>query len=181
MQMDTRRIALLSVLTALSVAIQLLPGRIPSIESTSLISFIVGVVFGSWVGCLLGALIMFANGFLSSWGLAGLNMPFQIAGMGLIGFAGGLYGKTIGSGDIVRGRNVAESVVLGAFLTLLYDILTNFGFAVQITLFSGTPLWAAFVGVLITGAIFASIHVLSNAVLFSAAIPMVKAMRELTG
>ena len=178
--MDTRRIALLSVLTALSVAIQLLPGRIPSIESTSLISFIVGIVFGSWTGCLLGALIMFANGFLSSWGLGGLNMPFQMAGMGLIGFVGGLYGKAIGSGDIIRGRNVAEGMVLGAFLTLLYDILTNFGFAVQITLFTGIPLWAAFVGALITGAVFASIHVLSNILLFFAAMPMAKAMRELT-
>jgi hypothetical protein len=178
--MDTKRIALLSVLTALSVGIQLLPGRMPSIESTSFISFIVGVVFGSWTGGFLGALVMFANGFLSSWGLGGLNMPFQMAGMGLIGFVGGLYGKAIRSDDVIRGRNVAESVVLGAFLTLLYDVLTNFGFAVQITLFTGVPLWAAFVGALITGAIFASIHVVSNAFLFFAAMPMVKAMRELT-
>lgn len=178
--MDTKRIAVLSVLTALGVAIQLLPIRIPSLESTSFISFIVGIVFGPWTGGTLGALVMFANGFLSSWGLAGLNLPFQMIGMSLIGFVGGLYGKTIGSGGIVRGRNIAETVVLGAFLTLLYDILTNFGFAVQITLFTGVPLWAAFVGVLITGAIFASMHVLWNAVLFFAAIPMAKAMRELT-
>jgi hypothetical protein len=179
MQMDTRRIALLSVLTALGVSIQLLHS-IPSVEPTSFMSFIVGVVFGSWTGGLLGALIMFANGFLSSWGLAGLNMPFQMAGMSLIGFVGGLYGKTIRRGDIIHLRNVAESVILGAFLTLLYDILTNFGFAIQITLFTGVPLWAAFVGVLIMGAIFASVHVASNIILFILAIPMVKAMRELT-
>lgn len=177
--MDTKRIALLSVLTALSIAIQLLP-RIPSLEFTSFISFIVGIVFGPWTGGFLGALVMFSNGFLSSWGLAGLNLPFQIAGMSLIGIVGGLYGKAIGNRGIFRGSNVAETMVLGALLTLIYDFLTNFGFAIQITLFTGVPLWAAFVGVLIAGSIFASMHVLWNTILFFAAIPIVKAMRALT-
>jgi len=177
--MNTRRIALLSILTALSVAIQLAP-RFPSVESTSLISFTVGVVFGSWTGAFLGALVMFANSYLSFWGLAGLNMPFQMVGMGIIGLVGGLYGKTIQKGEIVSKRNIIEAVILGAFLTLIYDILTNFGFAVQLSLFTGASLWLAFVGVLITGAVFAFIHVASNVFLFMVAIPLAKIMRQLT-
>lgn len=177
--MNTRRIALLSVLTALSVAIQLAP-RVPNIESTSLISFVVGVVFGSLTGAFLGALVMFANSYLSFWGLAGLNMPFQMVGMGIIGLVGGLYGKTIEESKAFKGKNIVEVVILGAFLTLIYDILTNFGFAVQISLFTGASIWIAFVGVLITGAVFAFIHVTSNAFLFMIVIPLAKIMRELT-
>jgi len=177
--MNTRQIALLSILTALSVAIQLAP-RLPNIESTSLISFTVGVVFGSLTGAFLGALVMFANGYLSFWGLAGLNMPFQMVGMGMIGLVGGLYGKTIKEIDVVSGKNIVEVVILGAFLTLIYDILTNFGFAVQLSLVTGASLWLAFVGVLITGAVFAFIHVTSNAFLFMIAMPLAKVMRQLT-
>jgi len=172
--MNTRQLALLSVLTALCVGLQLAlrPVQI-NVEFTSLISFIVGVAFGSWIGATLGAFVMFVNGFLSPYGFAGpVILPFQMVGMFLIGFVCGLYSKAFGG--ITSKRAPVKVAVLGALLTLIYDIMTNLGFS----LFANSI--AAFISVLVMGgALFSFIHVISNAFLFMASIPILNAIREL--
>ncbi|MEM3581048.1 MAG: ECF transporter S component [Candidatus Bathyarchaeia archaeon] len=162
--MDCRRVAMLAILTALCVALQITP-RLPNVEATSLISFLVGFLFGASFGAILGALTMFINGFLSPWGLAGIIMPFQMAGMALIGLAGGVYRKVLGGNpkEAVNTTKILKLEVsfLAAFLTLIYDILTNIGWALP----SETPIIAA----LIQGVWYSVIHVVSNAVFFGGA------------
>jgi hypothetical protein len=144
-----------------------------------LLVFIVGSFFGGFIGCILGALVMLANGFLSPWGLAGLMLPFQILGMGLVGIAGGLYGKT--RKNSVGANSIAETGILGAFLTLTYDVITNFGVSVSLMLTGVDPL-PAMITALISGAPFALIHVGSNLLIFSATFfPLTRAMEELIG
>ena len=87
---NPRIIALIGVLTALCLAVQLSP-RPPNVEFTSLFTFILGFMFGSLMGIFFGSFVMFVNAFFSPWGFAGLNMPFQIVGMAVVGLAGGLY------------------------------------------------------------------------------------------
>ena len=175
--MKTRQVALLSVLTALCIGLQLTP-RPPNVEFTSLISFTVGVAFGCWFGAILGASVMFVNGFLSPYGLAGLLVLFQAAGMGLIGFVGGVYSKTVAE-DKVK-RMPVEVAILGAFLTLTYDVITNVGYALQFSLFTNSVI-VSFIGVLVAGSVFMVIHVASNTALFVASIPMVKGIQKLLG
>jgi len=108
---------------------------------------------------LFGTLVMFVNGFFSPWGFAGLNLPFQIIGMSIIGVVGGIF-KRYG----VKGptpRMILESAILGSFLTLIYDIITNVGMA----LITNVPV----VLVLITGIVFSFIHIVSNTLLFGLA------------
>jgi len=173
---DTQRLALLSVLTALCLGIQLLP-RPMNLEFTSLIAFATGMVFGGLYGASLGALVMLANGFLSPYGFAGVVLPFQIVGMGLVGAAGGLYTRMTDSVSIV-GR-FGEAAVLGAFLTFIYDVLTNLGTAVFLTL-SGMSFHEAIVTALVLGAVPAAIHVSWNTALFGmVTVPLVNAMHRI--
>jgi hypothetical protein len=175
----SRPLAVLTILSALCLAIQLTPRPLPNVEFTSLLVFIVGSFFGGFIGCILGALVMLANGFLSPWGLAGLMLPFQILGMGLVGIAGGLYGKT--RKNSVGANSIAETGILGAFLTLTYDVITNFGVSVSLMLTGVDPL-PAMITALISGAPFALIHVGSNLLIFSATFfPLTRAMEELIG
>jgi uncharacterized membrane protein len=175
----SRPLAVLTILSALCLAIQLTPRPLPNVEFTSLIVFIVGSFFGGFIGCALGSLVMLANGFLSPWGLAGLMLPFQILGMGLIGVAGGLYRKTRKNSDGTK--SIAETGILGAFLTLVYDIITNFGVSVSLMLTDVAPL-PALTTALVFGAPFSLIHVGSNLLIFSAAFyPLTRAMKELIG
>jgi uncharacterized membrane protein len=150
-----------------------------NLELTSLITFVTGMVFGSIAGGLLGTLVMLVNGFLSPYGFAGVVMPFQIAGIGLIGVAGGLYSRMT-NGRLSAG-GFAEAAVLGAFLTFVYDVVTNVGTAVFLML-SGLSFPHALATALISGAIPSIIHVVWNTALFgSATVPLVSAMHKMLG
>jgi hypothetical protein len=176
--MRTRSVALWTVLAALCIGIQLAP-RPPNVESTSLIVFLVSALFGTLAGVLLGTSVMLINGFFSSWGFAGLMLPFQIAGMIIVGIAGGMYRRA--KKGQYTGSSCSEAMVLGASLTLIYDIITNLGVAVSSTLV-GMPLFPAFLGALIFGAPFSLIHVLSNSVVFLIAFfPLTKALKQFLG
>jgi hypothetical protein len=170
--------AVLSVLTAVSLGIQLTP-RPPNVEFTSLFTFLVGILYGSLVGGFFGGFVMFVNGFLSPWGFAGLMMPFQIIGMAITGFAGGVYKRYMVR--VHSAQVFAEVAVLGAFLTLLYDIITNIGVAVSLAL-NGTQWHIALILALSWGAPFSLVHVASNTVLFgSGFVPLIKVIKRVPG
>lgn len=170
--LNTRQITIISILTALCLGIQLTP-RLPNIEFTSLLTFLTGFMFGAKFGIFLGGLVMLINGFLSPWGFAGVILPFQVLGMAIIGFVGGIYKQTFKDIDFSLER-LLEIALLGAFLTLLYDFITNLGHA----LLFGPNL----IAVLITGAFFTFIHVLSNTLLFTSTfIPLVEVISKFLG
>jgi len=171
--MECRRIAVITVMTAMCIGIQLAP-RPPNVEFTSFICFLTGFLFGALFGAFFGALTMFINGFLSPWGFAGIIMPFQMLGMALMGLAGGVYRKLLGSDFSISKSLDFESACLAAFLTLIYDLITNAGYAVLFNL--------EIVVVLIAGVWFSIIHVVSNTILFGAAFHrLVKIVESLVG
>ena len=153
--------------------------RPPNVEFTLLIVFVAGAVLGVSFGAGLGVLVMFINGFASPWGVAGLILPFQVIGMVAVGVGGGLYRRSRhGCYDV---ESCAEAAVLGAFLTLVYDMVTNFGFAVTYMLV-GEPVFLAFISAIVSGAVFSVVHVVSNAVFFGAAFfPVTSALQKLLG
>ena len=170
-----RGIALISVLTALCLAIQLSP-RPANVEFTSLFTFVLGFMFGPLVGILFGSSVMFVNGFLSPWGFAGLIMPFQILGMALVGLAGGLYERYSQNRSHLAGFCL-EVAVLGAFLTVVYDLITNF--AVALTMMATMNPALAMMIALAYGAPFSIIHVVSNIAVFGIVFfPVIKALNN---
>jgi len=176
--LPTRQLVLLIILAALCLGMQLTP-RPPNVEFTSLVVFLVGAVFGTSFGVALGILVMFVNAFFSPWGFAGLMLPFQVAGMMLVGVGGALYGRT--KNGLYNARSCIEAAILGAFLTLVYDVITNFGVAVSYMLV-GMPLLLAFVSAIISGAIFSVIHIVSNVVVFGLIFfPLTNTLQKLLG
>ncbi|MEM3565723.1 MAG: ECF transporter S component [Candidatus Bathyarchaeia archaeon] len=169
----TTKVALISVLAALCLAVQLSP-RPPNVEFTSLLTFTVGVIFGCFTGVLFGCFVMFVNGFLSPWGFAGLNMPFQMVGMGIVGLAGGLYRCYLR--NPLNIESFVEVAVLGAFLTVVYDFITNLGVAIP-PILSGVPPNLALLAVFASGAPYSLLHVFANfctfLILFA---PLIKAL-----
>lgn len=175
--LSTRRLAILSMLTALCLSIQLLP-RPMNLEFTSLITFVTGMLFGSLYGGFLGALVMFVNAFFSPYGFAGVVMPFQMGGMGVIGIAGGVYARTTDGKFPAR---LGEAAVLGAFLTFVYDVLTNVGTAVFL-MTSGLSFSQALGVALVSGVVPSIIHISWNtAIFFVATVPLVEAIRMIRG
>ena len=172
---NPRIIALIGVLTALCLAVQLSP-RPPNVEFTSLFTFILGFMFGSIMGISFGSFVMFVNAFFSPWGFAGLNMPFQIAGMALVGLAGGLYRRYLQSYN--SAKFYIEVAVLGAFLTVLYDLITNFGVALSYMIAGMHPTLAV-ITALAYGTPFSLIHIFSNVAVFGIVFfPLIKALNN---
>ncbi len=172
----TRQLVLLIMLSALCVGIQVTP-RPPNVEFTSLIVFLVGALFGIFFGATLGVLVMFINGFFSPWGFAGAMLPFQVSGMALVGIGGGIY-RWVRNNNY-DSRTIFETAVMGAFFTLTYDIITNFGVAVSQI---GIPIQIAFATAIISGAIFSVLHIGSNTIVFGLTFyPLTKAIKNLLG
>ncbi len=175
----TGRLALFTVLLALCLAIQLTP-RPPNVEFTSFFSFVVGFVFGVIQGVFFGCVVMFANGFLSPYGIAGFIMPFQIVGMAAAGFLGGVYRKMMPQ-ESDSARFCAEISVFGALIALVYDIITNLGVGFQFFL-SGMDLTLAMITAIAYGALFSVIHILSNTAVFTVLTPpLMKILDVMTG
>jgi hypothetical protein len=172
----TRKIALLSLLFAVCTALQVVP-RPPGLEFTSLVTFTTGVVFGSVFGASLGFFVMFVNAFLSPWGFASLNMIFQMLGMSIIGTVGGFY-KIDQRGNT---RFYIETAILGAFLTFIYQIILNLGYAIYVALFlSKISFLEALVLVQVTGVVFTVTYIVTNTIIFGVgAVPLVNAMRKI--
>jgi len=178
MRLPTRQLVLLITLAALCTGIQLTP-RPPNVEFTSLVVFLVGAIFGISSGIALGVLVMFINAFFSPWGFAGLMLPFQVTGMAVVGIGGGLYGRT--KNGLYAASSCIEVAILGAFLTLVYDLITNFGVAVSYMLI-GMPLLLAFISALISGAPFSAIHIVSNIAVFGLIFfPLTNTLQKLLG
>jgi len=175
--MQTRQLTLLSMLTALSIGIQLTP-RPPNVEFTSFISFTAGVILGSGAGGFVGALTMLINGFLSPWGQAGMNMPFQVVGMALAGFLGGVY-KMLSPSRLGSKGFCLETAIMGALVALIYDLITNVGFGLQLV-FSGMDPALALLLPIAYGSFFSLIHIASNVVVFGALhLPFADALNHL--
>lgn len=178
MQLATRRLAMFTLLASLCIALQLTP-RPPNVEFTSLFVFFVGASFGVFLGGFLGGFVMLLNGFLSAWGFAGLMMPFQVSGMIIVGVAGALYGRSK-KGEYTLSSS-GEVAVLGASLTLVYDLITNFGVAVSFML-AGTPPFAAIISAMVPAVPFSIVHVASSTLVFPAAFfPLNRALRGFLG
>jgi hypothetical protein len=176
--LDTRKLAMLTVLSALCLALQLAP-RPPNVEFTSFFVFTVGLMHGAISGALFGCFVMFANGFLSPYGFAGLNMPFQMVGMALAGLLGGVYGWYM-SGRTSSARFCTEAAILGAFVALVYDLITNIGVGVSFILAGMNPA-LALSSAIAYGAFFSIIHISSNTAVFGVlALPSVNALYNLT-
>jgi hypothetical protein len=175
--LDTRKLAMLTVLSALCMALQLAP-RPPNVELTSFFAFTVGLMQGAIGGALFGCFVMFANGFLSPYGFAGLNMPFQMIGMALAGILGGVY-RWYMSSRTSSARFCAEVAILGALIALIYDLVTNIGVGVSFILAGMNPALAIF-SAIAYGAFFSIIHISSNTAVFGVlTLPSVNALNNL--
>ena len=174
---NTRKWALFAVLVALCLAIQLTP-RPPNVEFTSFITFTVGLICGVLDGAFFGCFIMFVNGFLSPYGFAGLNMPFQMFGMAIAGILGGVYRRLVPE-QIDSARFCTETAIVGAVIALIYDLVTNVGVGFQLVL-AGTNIALAMLTAIAYGVFFSIIHIFSNTAVFGIlTLPSIKTLKNL--
>ena len=166
------QIALISIMVAIGVGGSYLLIGIPNVEILTFIVFLSGFLYGCKVGTIVGAISEAIFGGFNPNGVA--ILPFYvilIAAFALIGLFGGLIGNK--SQDLqMSGWNVYKFAIIGAVMTLFFDIFTVLGWVWV------TP-GAGFYITLILQVPFTIIHVVANTLLFGlVAVPVVIRVRD---
>ncbi len=101
-KIKTSEIVTLSVMIALCVASRAVMAYIPQVKPTAALVIVTAIAFGPNVGFFTGSLSIFVSNFIFG---QGMFTPFQMLGMGLVGFICGLifHKKTYSNNKITVG------------------------------------------------------------------------------
>jgi len=151
----TGEIVIIAVMTALSVASRSVMAFLPQVKPTCALVVVTAVAFGPNVGFLTGALSMFLSNFILG---QGMFTPFQMLGMGLVGFiAGAVFSKKKHSE-----KRLSVSITGGLLCFAVYGFIVDscsvFMLSSSLTLSSALPFYAS-------GLPFNIIHAVTTAVL----------------
>ena len=148
---DSRRIVIIAVMTALSVAGRFVFAPIPFFKPVTAIVIITAIYLGSEAGFITGAFSAVVSNFYFG---QGPWTPFQMLAWGLIGFIAGL---------------LAERLVKSKVLLVIYGALSGVAFSfimdVWTTLWAdGTFNLARFFASITTAAPFTAVYMVSNVI-----------------
>ena len=162
-KIKTTEIVVLSVMISVSVISRLIFSFVPEVKPMAAFVFVTGMAFGANAGFVTGALSIFvSNCFLGQ----GAFTPFQMLGMGLVGFVAGLffYEKEM------KGRKVLSMLIAALTVLIVYGfIVDSCAVLMMATDFSFASVFAIYS----SGFLFNVIHALTTAVvLFFISTPM---------
>ncbi|MCF7805414.1 MAG: ECF transporter S component [Candidatus Marinimicrobia bacterium] len=168
--MSTRRIAYTGLFIALAVALGFALVAIPNFEMISATVFIAGWLLGPGMGALVGFIAELVFSGINPAGSGFLFPPLliaQVISVSLIGFVGGVARR--GQVFFLASAGGAVSLgLLGGLLTIIFDFLTTISYPL-VAGFNETQIWAT-LGI---GALFYSMHVISNAAIFAVIVPAI--------
>lgn len=117
-KIKTSEIVTLSVMIALCVASRAVMAYIPQVKPTCALVIVTAIAFGPNVGFLVGSLSMFVSNFIFG---QGMFTPFQMLGMGLVGFICGL----IFHKKPYSNNKIAVGLVGGIACFLIYGLIVD--------------------------------------------------------
>jgi len=172
----SKKISITAVFASMALASAYVLSTIPNIELMSFLVFIAGYLYGSSVGALVGLIAM---GIYAAWNPWGGPVPpifaAQVGCMTFIGAVGGLASKIFNT-SASDSEKMLGAAALGGTLTIIYDLATNYAYALAFGLAK------QFVIVLIAGAWFSLMHVISNTLIFGLLLaPVSKTLRNVLG
>ncbi len=112
---STRRLVMLAVMTALSVAGRFIFAPIPFFKPVTAMVVIAGMYFGAEFGFLTGALSAVISNFYFG---QGAWTPFQMFSWGIIGFFAGLL-----SSQLIRSKIIL--IIYGALAGVVYSLIMD--------------------------------------------------------
>ncbi|MGN0486550.1 MAG: ECF transporter S component [Acutalibacteraceae bacterium] len=154
-KIKTGEIVILSVMIALCVASRAVMAFIPQVKPTCAFVIVSAIAFGPNVGFVIGSLSMFVSNFIFG---QGLYTPFQMLGMGLVGFFCGL----LFCGSRRKNSRLAVSIIGGLMCFVVYGLAVD-SCSVLTMVTEYTP--KAVLSIYASGLLFNLIHGLTTALL----------------
>lgn len=160
----SRRVALTAVMSALALVANYVFVLIPNVELGSSVLFITGFLFGMEMAGSSVIIMAIIFGIFNPWGASIVIIEIwvaQIIGWLFIATAGHIMGQR-GRRAAAETYTPAELGIIGAVITVFYDLVTNVGMSLS----TGVP----FLVTLLAGLPFMIVHVISNGIIFAFAI-----------
>ena len=137
---------------------------IPNLELGSTVLFVAAYIFGATMAIWSTLIMSLLFGIINPWGAFIPQIWIsQVIGWFYVVTIGSIMGRQGTSGKQLQPRKW-ELAITGAFVTFIFEQITNLGYSVTF----GVPFIIA-----VTAAIpFSVIHIVSNAVIFAQVVPM---------
>jgi len=175
---STKDVAMVGILSALSVAMGYSFIFVPNIEMISASIFISGYLLGVQKGIVVGIV---AESIFSAFNPMGSGLPYpfllmsQVIGMALFGAVGGMLGRW-GDKFAFTTYRIIFIALAGFGCTAVYDLLTTLSWPIAAG-FSGNQMYS----LIALGALFSVIHLLSNSLIFAIIVPSILKAVNLSG
>lgn len=165
-----RPVATIAVFTALIVGSNLALSTFPDVKLDAALIFMTTIVFGPYAGASLAVLSETIWGFVSPYGPSGAYLlPFLVSAELLYVVAGLIARRMLrGRWDAARGNGALFAGLLGIF-TFIWDVWTNFGWALLTTTLAPGPILFVMFNPLTL--VISITHEVSNLVLGAAFVP----------
>ncbi len=153
LRLNAKELAMMASLATIAVAGRILFFAFPQVKPTAAIVFISGLALGKAPGFTIGLLSMFLSNFIFG---QSVNTPFQMLGMGLVGFSGGFLVVE----ETKKMRRTWQVASLGGLVTLLlYGFVVDTGSALYFLQFQQV---SAVYAVYLAGIPFNLVHAVST-------------------
>ncbi|MFX1483670.1 MAG: ECF transporter S component [Promethearchaeota archaeon] len=160
---SSRWVSITAIMTALAIVGNYVLVAIPNLELGSSILFLTSYIFGLNMAVWSTLIMSLIFGIINPWGAFIPQIWIsQVIGWFYIIAIGSIMGRSDSSGNRLEPRKW-ELAVTGAFVTFIFEQITNLGYSITF----GVPFVLA-----ITAAVpFTMLHIISNAVIFSQVVP----------
>ena len=175
-RMNVRKVALITILVALSIATNYALVGVNNVKIMDLIVFVGGFLFGPLVGALTGMLSWMIYGAINPYGFVPQIYVTTILAETIYGLLGGLLGKKLLASQ-VEGQGLRLSLffgIIGFTSTLIYDLATTVVYALVIEI----PV----IPTIVMGVPFTLVHELSNTAFFIlGCVPIIVSVKSFIG
>jgi len=163
-QRSSRWVSITAIMTALALVGNYALVAVPNLELGSTVLFVTAYIFGAHMAIWSTLIMSLLFGLINPWGgFIPQIWASQVIGWFYIIAVGSIMGRR-GTNNKRLDPRKWELAITGAFVTFIFDQITNLGYSATF----GVPFMLA-----VFAAIpFTVIHVISNAVIFSQVVPM---------
>ncbi len=167
----SRWISITAIMTALALVGNYVLVAIPNLELGSTVLFVTAYIFGATMAIWSTLIMSIVFGVINPWGgFIPQIWASQVIGWFYIITVGSIMAKEGAEGKRLN-PSKWELAITGAFVTLIFDQITNIGYSVTF----GVPFLVA----VIAAIPFTILHVISNGVIFSQVVPVLdKTLRK---
>jgi len=160
----SRWVSMTAIMTALALVGNYALVAAPNLELGSSVLFMTAYIFGAHMAIWSTLIMSLLFGIINPWGAFIPQIWIsQVIGWFYIVAVGSIMGRLGPSGERPKPRKW-ELAITGAFVTFVFEQVTNIGYSVTF----GMPFYLA-----VAAAIpFTIIHILSNAIIFSQVVPL---------